>query len=113
MKRALAFVLTMCLCFVGAFGLAACGSVPSGGTGTAGGLPSAETPSSGTSGSNAEEDGGMCGDVDVESISHKASLATPVPGGVGAVTTSVLASHVLRAAMARRGMSPEDTRREE
>ena len=64
-------------------------------------------------GIHVEEDGGMCGDVDVESISHKASLATPVPGGVGAVTTSVLASHVLQAAMARRGMSPEDIRREE
>lgn len=50
-------------------------------------------------GIHVEEDGKMCGDVDLESISSEASQATPVPGGVGAVTTSVLAEHVLRAAM--------------
>ena len=84
MKRALAFVLTMCLCFVGAFGLAACGSVPSSGTGTAGGLPSAETPSSGTSGSNAEEDGGYMpppegGENVPDANTPTADIAVPAP----------------------------------
>ena len=50
-------------------------------------------------GIHVEEDGRMCGDVDLESIASVASQATPVPGGVGAVTTSVLAEHVLKAAM--------------
>lgn len=36
------------------------------------------------------EDGKMCGDIDYEAASEKAEAATPVPGGVGAVTTSVL-----------------------
>lgn len=40
-------------------------------------------------------DGKLCGDVDYESISEKAAKATPVPGGVGTVTTSVLLKHTL------------------
>lgn len=51
------------------------------------------------------DDGSMCGDVDLESVSAVASMATPVPGGVGAVTTSVLAEHVLRAAMKKQGIA--------
>lgn len=39
----------------------------------------------------------LCGDVDFDSaISHVASI-TPVPGGVGSVTTSILAKHVVEA----------------
>lgn len=53
-------------------------------------------------GINVDENGKLCGDVDFESISGKASMATPVPGGVGAVTTAVLAKHLLRAAAASR-----------
>lgn len=49
-------------------------------------------------GINALEDGTLCGDVDYENVQEKTSYITPVPGGVGNVTTSVLASHVLRAA---------------
>ena len=49
-------------------------------------------------GINVDEDGKLCGDVDIASISGKASMATPVPGGVGAVTTAVLAQHLVRAA---------------
>ncbi len=49
-------------------------------------------------GINALEDGTLCGDVDYENVQEKTSHITPVPGGVGNVTTSVLASHVLRAA---------------
>jgi len=44
------------------------------------------------------DDGKLCGDVDTEQIMDKAAAVTPVPGGVGAVTTSVLASHVVDSA---------------
>lgn len=49
-------------------------------------------------GINVLEDGTLCGDVDYGNVREKVSHITPVPGGVGNVTTSVLASHVLRAA---------------
>lgn len=48
-------------------------------------------------GINVDQDGNMCGDVDFENVSQKASMITPVPGGVGAVTTSILAKHVIKA----------------
>lgn len=53
-------------------------------------------------GINVDENGKLWGDVDLPSIEDKASAATPVPGGVGAVTTSVLASHLVRAALRRK-----------
>lgn len=53
-------------------------------------------------GINMDENNKLCGDADFESISECASMATPVPGGVGTVTTSVLASHVVRSAAARK-----------
>lgn len=56
-------------------------------------------------GINCGEDGKLCGDIDIEDVKEKASLCTPVPGGVGAVTTSVLAKHVL---MARKKKGRED-----
>ena len=40
----------------------------------------------------------LCGDVNLESLGDLPSAATPVPGGVGSVTTSVLAIHLIRAA---------------
>ena len=43
------------------------------------------------------EGGGICGDVDTDSVVEKASMITPVPAGVGSVTTSVLAKHVIKA----------------
>ena len=49
-------------------------------------------------GINVDEKGRLCGDVDFDSITEIASMATPVPGGVGAVTTAVLAKHLVRAA---------------
>lgn len=42
-------------------------------------------------------DGKLCGDVDFEKVKEKASMITPVPGGVGSVTTSILAKHVVKA----------------
>ena len=45
-------------------------------------------------GIHVDEDGNMCGDVDFDDVSPKCSAITPVPGGVGAVTTSILARHL-------------------
>ena len=52
-------------------------------------------------GINVDEEGKLCGDVDFEAIGNIASIATPVPGGVGSVTTSVLAKHLVKAAHMR------------
>ena len=49
-------------------------------------------------GINVDEAGNLCGDVDFETAKEKADSITPVPKGVGSVTTSVLAAHVLRSA---------------
>jgi methylenetetrahydrofolate dehydrogenase (NADP+)/methenyltetrahydrofolate cyclohydrolase len=43
-------------------------------------------------------DGKMKGDVDFESVKEKASFITPVPGGVGSMTTAMLIENVLEAA---------------
>ncbi len=53
-------------------------------------------------GINVDAEGNLCGDVDYDVLEGIASVATPVPGGVGSVTTSVLAKHLLRAAKSRR-----------
>ena len=52
-------------------------------------------------GMDRDENGKLCGDVDFEAIGNIASVATPVPGGVGSVTTSVLAKHLVKAAHMR------------
>ena len=49
-------------------------------------------------GINVDQDGNLVGDVDFAAAEEIAGAVTPVPGGVGAVTTSVLAAHVLQAA---------------
>lgn len=49
-------------------------------------------------GINVDENGKLCGDVDFDSLEGTALMATPVPGGVGAVTTAVLARHLVLAA---------------
>ena len=45
-----------------------------------------------------EENGKVYGDVDFENVIKKALLITPVPGGVGPMTISILMQHVLMAA---------------
>ena len=45
-----------------------------------------------------EEKGGIAGDVDFDAVEPLVSAITPVPGGVGTVTSSVLISHVVEAA---------------
>lgn len=52
-------------------------------------------------GINVDADGKLCGDVDFSDIEGKAFAATPVPGGVGAVTTTILAWHLVRAALTK------------
>lgn len=49
-------------------------------------------------GINVDAEGKLCGDVDYEKVLDKCSYITPVPGGVGSVTSSVLAKHVIAAA---------------
>ena len=45
-----------------------------------------------------EQEQKLCGDVDFEAVSPIVEAITPVPGGVGTVTTSVLVEHVVEAA---------------
>ncbi|MBW4829659.1 MAG: bifunctional 5,10-methylenetetrahydrofolate dehydrogenase/5,10-methenyltetrahydrofolate cyclohydrolase [Clostridiaceae bacterium] len=45
-----------------------------------------------------DENGKMAGDVDFDNVSSKVKAITPVPGGVGSLTTSILLSHVILAA---------------
>ncbi len=51
-------------------------------------------------GTNPTPDGGLVGDVDAASVADKVAALTPVPGGVGAVTTALLMRHVVEAAEA-------------
>ncbi len=48
-------------------------------------------------GINVNAEGKLCGDVKFDECVDKASMITPVPAGVGSVTTSVLAKHVVKA----------------
>ncbi|MBW0273488.1 bifunctional 5,10-methylene-tetrahydrofolate dehydrogenase/5,10-methylene-tetrahydrofolate cyclohydrolase [Nocardia sp. MH4] len=49
-------------------------------------------------GTNESPDGGIVGDVDAASVDGKAAALSPVPGGVGPVTTALLMRHVVVAA---------------
>ena len=49
-------------------------------------------------GINRLPDGRLAGDVDFASVSKKASLITPVPGGVGPMTITTLLRNTLKAA---------------
>ncbi len=53
-------------------------------------------------GINVNSEGKLCGDVMFDDAVGTVGAITPVPGGVGSVTTSVLLRHVLDAAMRRR-----------
>ncbi len=50
-------------------------------------------------GINVNEEGKLCGDVKFDEVEPIVEAITPVPGGVGSVTTSVLVGHVVEAAM--------------
>ena len=49
-------------------------------------------------GINVNEEGKLCGDVAYDEVEPIVEAITPVPGGVGSVTTSVLVGHVVEAA---------------
>lgn len=53
-------------------------------------------------GINVRENGKLCGDMVWEGLEKVAYAATPVPGGVGGVTTAILCKHLARAAFQRR-----------
>lgn len=46
-------------------------------------------------GINVDANGKLCGDVNFESVKEKAGAITPVPRGVGSVTTTILAKNLL------------------
>ncbi len=48
-------------------------------------------------GMNRDENGKLCGDVDFENVKEKASYITPVPGGVGPMTITMLLENTVRA----------------
>lgn len=54
-------------------------------------------------GINVDEAGNLCGDVDFDQVKAKAGIMTPVPGGVGSVTTLVLLKHLIQSAKERLG----------
>ncbi len=43
------------------------------------------------------EQGKLCGDVDFDQVSENVAAITPVPGGIGTVTSAILLSHVIKA----------------
>ncbi|HIZ11493.1 MAG TPA: bifunctional methylenetetrahydrofolate dehydrogenase/methenyltetrahydrofolate cyclohydrolase FolD [Candidatus Eubacterium faecavium] len=49
-------------------------------------------------GMNRDGNGKLCGDVDFDSVAEKCSFITPVPGGVGPMTISMLMQNTLTAA---------------
>ena len=49
-------------------------------------------------GINRNEQGKVCGDVDFDNVEKIASYITPVPGGVGPMTISMLMTNVIKAA---------------
>ena len=48
-------------------------------------------------GTNVDENGKVCGDVDFENVKDKASFITPNPGGVGPMTVAMLINNVVKA----------------
>lgn len=55
-------------------------------------------------GMNRDENGKLCGDVDFESVKEKCAYITPVPGGVGPMTITMLLCNTLIAAQRREGV---------
>lgn len=55
-------------------------------------------------GINELDDGTFTGDVDYEAVKEKASLITPVPGGVGSLTTTIIMANTVRALKLQKGL---------
>ena len=54
-------------------------------------------------GMDRDENGKLCGDVDFEAVREVAGYITPVPGGVGPMTITMLLKNTITAAKARKG----------
>jgi len=52
-------------------------------------------------GMDRDENGKLCGDVDFDDVKQKASMMTPVPGGVGPMTITALVDQVIELAEGR------------
>jgi methylenetetrahydrofolate dehydrogenase (NADP+) / methenyltetrahydrofolate cyclohydrolase len=55
-------------------------------------------------GTNRTDDGKLVGDVDFDAVAEVAGAITPVPGGVGPMTVTMLLQNTLEAARVRRGL---------
>ena len=55
-------------------------------------------------GMDRDENGKLCGDVDFDDVKDKCSYITPVPGGVGPMTISMLMKNTLTAAKLQNGI---------
>ena len=60
-------------------------------------------------GTNATADGGLVGDVEAETVAGQVAGLTPVPGGVGPVTTALLLQHTIASATAQSKPNWEST----
>ena len=52
-------------------------------------------------GMNRNDEGKLCGDVDFDAVKEKASFITPVPGGVGPMTITMLLENTVRASASK------------
>ena len=48
---------------------------------------------------NTDDDGNICGDADFPAVSEIVDNITPVPGGIGSVTTAILINNTVKAAL--------------
>ena len=58
-------------------------------------------------GINVNDQGKLCGDVNFDEAKDIVAALTPVVGGVGAVTSTVLSAHTVKAALLANGLDPE------
>ena len=56
-------------------------------------------------GMNRNDEGKLCGDVDYEGVLEKASYVTPVPGGVGPMTITMLMKNTVQSAQKAYGLN--------
>ena len=56
-------------------------------------------------GMNKDSNGKLCGDVRFEEVAEKASMITPVPGGVGPMTITMLMRNTITACKAQNGIA--------
>lgn len=63
-------------------------------------------------GINVDDEGKLCGDIDFDPVVERSAGVTPVPGGIGGITTSILLRNVVKAAFKSMENS-EDSRAEE